>query len=125
MNIRSLGRIAAAIIISMTACVSLLLVFAFIPRASLKNNAKRSADYFTGHEAFPVLFGDCINSIQDNYADTYTLAVAYGIDEKQPFTSAMKAMYTQESMRLLQAASEHRYMMTGHWTENMEDTGTG
>ena len=95
MNIRSLGRIAAAIIISMTACVSLLLVFAFIPRASLKNNAKRSADYFTGHEAFPVLFGDCINSIQDNYADTYTLAVAYGIDEKHPFTSAMKAMYTQ------------------------------
>ncbi|WP_026525433.1 hypothetical protein [Butyrivibrio sp. MB2005] len=88
-------KILAAMIITMTVCALWLVAFSCIPRELLKDNAEKSADYFCSHDAFPVLFDDYINSIQDNYADTYTLAVAYGIDEKHPFLSAMKAMYTQ------------------------------
>ena len=79
-------------IMTMLCCILLLTVSACIPRDMIQKNAQASAEYFAGREAFAVLLGNYVNSIQDNYSDTLLCDIIYCIDTKHPFTSAISRM---------------------------------
>ncbi|MBR1651735.1 MAG: hypothetical protein IJ691_11295 [Lachnospiraceae bacterium] len=77
-------------------CILLLTLSACIPRERIQKNSRLSAEYFAERDAFPVLFGNFVNSMQDNYSDTVLCDIIYCIDTKHPFESVIRAEYAQE-----------------------------
>lgn len=76
------------------ACVLLLLaVIAAIPQRAIEDNCREAADYFSSHEAFPLLIDGVEGSRMDNYADTALLDVIFCADSRQPLRSLILAPY--------------------------------
>ena len=76
------------------ACVLLLLaVIAAIPQRAIEDNCREAADYFSSHEAFPLLIDGVEGSRMDNYADTALLDVIFCADSAQPLRSLILAPY--------------------------------
>ena len=86
-------KILSAVLLAMAACVILLTATACIPRSVIQKQSEASAEYFVGRDGFPVLFGNGVNAIQDNYSDTVLCNIIYCIDPAHPFTSAVRAGY--------------------------------
>jgi len=76
-------------------CVGLLTISSCIPRSFIQKNSKKSAEYFAEREAFPILIGNYVNSMQDNYSDTVLCDIIYCIDTGHPFESAIRARFSQ------------------------------
>ena len=76
------------------ACILLLLaVIAAIPQRAIEDNCREAADYFSSHEAFPLLIDGVEGSRMDNYADTALLDVIFCADSRQPLRSLILAPY--------------------------------
>lgn len=86
---KALLRVAGTVII----CIILLTAVACIPRGLIRRNVQISADYFSERMPFVTLWEDYINSVQDNYSDTVLCDIAYCMDAKHPFSSAIRARY--------------------------------
>lgn len=66
---------------------------AAIPRNSIQNNMKASADYMMEHEVFFACRKSDHASVIDHYADSILLNIIYNYDEKQPVHSALSSSY--------------------------------
>lgn len=78
-------------------CAVLLTAVSLIPQSAIAKQSKKSADILVRQPAFTALYNDWSNSIQDNYADTELMEIAYCIDSRRPFTSAVRAEYREVS----------------------------
>ena len=95
-GIKQIIKIVISAVITMITCVLLITFTALIPRDLLKENTLKSADYISEKGLFPLLIGDKINSVQDNYSDCCILDIIYCMDPAHPFRSAMLAEYVQQ-----------------------------
>lgn len=93
----SLIRVVAVIAASILICAVLLTAACLIPQSAITKQSKKSADALVRQPAFTALYNDWSNSIQDNYADTELMEIAYSIDNHKPFTSAVRAEYREVS----------------------------
>ncbi|NLD19546.1 MAG: hypothetical protein GX663_04775 [Clostridiales bacterium] len=80
-------------LITFIVCVGTLLLVCQIPQSAIQKNSKKSAEYFSGHEGFPLLIGDKINSRSDNYADCVLLNVIYNMDSDNSFKAIIADSY--------------------------------
>lgn len=74
-------------------CFGLLFLVCFIPQQAIYEGSKKSAEYFRENEAFPLAFGDMMNSRMDNYADSELLNVIYNMDEENRLKSIIGNPY--------------------------------
>ncbi len=95
-GLKQIIKVLMSTVITMIFCVLLITLTALIPRNLLKENTLKSADYISEKGLFPLLIGDKINSVQDNYSDCCILDIIYCMDPEHPFRSAMLAEYVQQ-----------------------------
>lgn len=104
-----------AIFFVLTAAVltGLLVLSARIPRAAIRENVQKSAEYLCEGELFGTLNEGVECSKIDRYADSILLAIAYQYDEDRPLSSVMRSAYyyteyQNENVNLLVAVTQDR-----------------
>lgn len=73
--------------------IGLLVLAACIPRSSIQENTKKSADYLAKQQVFFYLHPEDMASCIDRYADSILLNIAYNYDSSHPLTSIMCSSY--------------------------------
>ena len=84
-------RVMICFLITVIFCVMFLTATAMIPRGMIQKNSEKSAEYFSKVDPFPVLIGNYVNSMQDNFSDTVLLDIIYCVDTDSPFSSVINA----------------------------------
>lgn len=92
---KTVSKIILCTLVSILICVGLLTISSCIPRSFIQKNSEKSAEYFAEREAFPILIGNYVNSMQDNFSDTVLCDIIYCIDTGHPFESAIRARFSQ------------------------------
>ncbi len=73
--------------------VLLLVAVAMIPRASIRQNMQKSADFLCEKNVFFNEIGNLQSSRIDRYADSILLSIAYQYDSNKPLSSVMSSSY--------------------------------
>lgn len=80
-------------ILVVASLTGIFVLIAKIPRSSIKENVKKSAEYLCDGELFGMRIEGVECSKIDRYADSILLGIAYQYDEKQPLESVMRSAY--------------------------------
>ena len=91
--------------------LGLLVLAAMIPRDSIRDNVKESAEYYCDRGLFTRKLEGVNASAVDHYADSILVAIAYQYDEENPLESVMWSSYyndpsKNENTNLLTAVAE-------------------
>ncbi len=91
--------------------LGLLVLVTQIPKSSIKENVKESAQYYCDTGLFDRQVEGVHGSAIDHYADSILVAIAYQYDEHKPFTSVMWSSYyftenNNENVNLLMAVEQ-------------------
>ena len=97
-RVKNLSKIILSTVTAMGICLLLLVGSSCIPRSLIQKNSEKSAEYLSERAPFPILIGDYVNSMQDNYSDTVLCDILYCIDTSKPFSSTIEAKYAQGEM---------------------------
>ena len=101
----------SAYIITAAVLVGLLVAVALIPRSSIRENMRRSAELLCRNDVFMRMPGGLEAGKIDRYADSILLGIAYSYDSEKPLESVMWSAYynkefTDENFNLLEAVKE-------------------
>lgn len=87
-----------AFFISAAVCIALLWITALIPKESIADSVRESAEYFYEQELFPCIIENQMNTKQDNYADSILVNIMYHISDEGRMHSLIKAAYYNPEM---------------------------
>ena len=103
----------SAYIITAAVLVGLLVAVALIPRSSIRENMRRSAELLCRNDVFMRMPGGLEAGKIDRYADSILLGIAYSYDIEKPLESVMWSAYynkefTDENFNLLEAVKDRK-----------------
>ena len=85
----------AVFLLTAFGCALLLVLTALIPKEAIKENCKKSAEFFYEKDLFPYIVENQFNTKQDNYADTILVNIMYHIREENLLFSLVESSYYQ------------------------------
>ena len=111
-------------LLTLAVLMGLLVLVAKIPQSTIKENVKKSAEYYCDTGLFVRQIEGVNASAIDHYADSILVAIAYQYDESNPLTSVMWSSYyftleNNENVNLLMAVEDdleanHQYLRYWH-----------
>lgn len=109
--IKKLIKYILIFLITLGCLLGLLVLVAKIPQSAIKENVRKSAEYYCETGLFTRKIEGVNASACDHYADSILVAIAYQYDEQSPLTSVMWSSYysnqqQNENENLLQAVEE-------------------
>ena len=88
-------------VLAVIGCIGLLLASSLIPQSRIKENAEKSAMYFTSKDLFEMLVKKQEAAKRDNYADVVSFGIAYQLGNTSARKNAairiLEARYTQDT----------------------------
>ncbi len=91
--IKKLLKYSLIFLLTLLVLLGLLILVAKIPQAYIKENARKSAQYYCDTGLFTRQIDGVNASAIDHYADSILVAIAYQYDESKPLTSVMWSSY--------------------------------
>ncbi|MBE5943987.1 MAG: hypothetical protein E7258_03605 [Lachnospiraceae bacterium] len=122
-NLIKICKYIAIILLITIIQLGLLVGVAVIPKKSIKDNMKSSAEYLASKPVFFMVDKEDKSSVIDRYADSIILGIAWGYDDEHPITAVMKSSYyhldtANENENLLAAVTSNllpNYDYTRYW----------
>ncbi|MBQ9458986.1 MAG: hypothetical protein IJU66_03545, partial [Oscillospiraceae bacterium] len=92
-TVKTLGKYALAFCLAAALMLALLVAAACVPRRTIEQNMRASAEYLAADMVFPTAVEGVEGSRIDRYADSILLGIAWQYDSADPLRSVMRSAY--------------------------------
>ena len=112
-TLQCIGKYVLSYLIIAICLTGLLVLAALIPRSSIENNVRKSAEYLGNRDVYEIKVKGNNASWIDRYADSILIGIAYQYDNEKPLESVMWSAYycdftVDENINLLTAVRENK-----------------
>ncbi len=112
-RIKTVFKYISVYVVTAAALTGLLVLAALIPRSSIENNVRKSAEYLGNRDVYEIKVKGNNASWIDRYADSILIGIAYQYDNEKPLESVMWSAYycdftVDENINLLTAVRENK-----------------
>ena len=112
-RIKTVFKYISVYVVTAAVLTGLLVLAALIPRSSIENNVRKSAEYLGNRDVYEIKVKGNNASWIDRYADSILIGIAYQYDNEKPLESVMWSAYycdftVDENINLLTAVRENK-----------------